>query len=1225
MSTFQSIRIEGGLLGPDLLDQLLAAELPGQRAADFGLDTKRNLTDEIAAVFADTRALWEIFLHRLEKLSDADLGTTVTRDAWMIPFLGLLGYEPKYNQRGYEVENGLNFAISHRAAEAEDAPPIHIVGARQELGRVPTSGRPRLAPHSLVQGYLNRTESLWGLVTNGLTLRLLRDTTFVRRQAYVEFDLQGIVEEKRFEDFAALYRLIHCTRLPKGEADARDSLLEKYYAYSEEQGGRVRDHLRDGVKDCIERLAAGFLTHPENDDLCRRASAGSSEPDRIAAENLYRQLLRLIYRFLFLLVSEDRGLLSAEPLYRDYYSIGRLRLLVDQPAAYTHHDDIWRSLRVLWRVLGDDRPQASLEHQPMAAVLGLPLLNGELFAPIALDSFSISNNDLLQAFWSLAWYEDTNTRVSRRVNYAALGVEELGSVYESLLDFEPSMTEAGGTKSFELVAEGNERRSTGSYYTPPELVAPLIQHALEPVLAERLSDAATKEAKEATILSIKVCDLACGSGHFLLAAARRLGKELAAVRTEADEPSPEAVREAIRDVMTHCIYGVDKNPLAVELCRVALWLESHAAGKPLTFLDHRIRCGDSLVGVLDLGVLEHGIPDEAFKPVEGDDRTIARELRRANAREREAPLFQAPYAAQLRELSDAMRSLDELPENTIEQVRAKADAYQRVEHRREFERFRLACDVWTAAFFQHFQPNQSHVTTEVLRSALTRALISDVRLARWVSDSADVNRFIHLSLAFPEVFGRGGFDVVIGNPPFMGGKKLSTAFGPRYRNWLNTLYAPFTNTADLCAGFFRKAFDALIPGGRIGLIATNTIGQGDTRESGLATILERGGFVQFAQRFVKWPGRANVEVNLLALGVGTGRVSSVRPCVLDSNEVEFISSRLDDEPETQAQRLLQNHAKSFIGDFVRGIGFVVERDEACELIELNPKNSECLFPYLNGEDLNTNSDQRPNRYVICFRDWSLDRASNYPDLLRIVEQRVRPDRERLRGPGDRAHRERWWQFGNYRPGMRRAISNLKGALARSEVSQMHMISLVPREWIYSHMVVVFAFDDYYHFALLQSNIHEAWVRRNASTMRTDVRYTPTDCFETFAFPQNVSAVSHAQAEEIGEAYYEHRQHIMLARQLGLTRTYNLVHNRECRDADLMKLRDFHSQLDNVILNCYGWSDLALGHDFHPNDRGQVRFTISPSARRELLRRLLELNLLIAATERNEPAEVAQST
>ncbi|GIW55596.1 MAG: hypothetical protein KatS3mg082_2000 [Nitrospiraceae bacterium] len=444
-SLYPSIRIEGGLLGPDVLDQVLAGELPGQRAGDFGLDGRRNLTDEIAAAFADARALWQVFQHRLERVPEDDLATSVTRDAWVIPFLGLLGYELRYNQRAFEVD-GLSFAISHvavarneerenvRQGERENAnlsrshdltlspsffPPVHIVGIRQELGRVPPSGRPRLAPHSLLQEYLNRTESLWGIVTNGRTLRLLRDCTFVRRQAYVEFDLPAILDEQRFQDFAALYRLVHRTRFPRTAAEANDCLLEKYYVHSVEQGGRVRDHLRDGVEECLVLLANGFLRHPANDELRRRVAAerenvrpaeerenadlSRSHALTLSPSDLYRQLLILVYRFLFLLVSEDRGLLSADPLYRQYYSIGRLRRLLDQRAAFTDHDDLWQSLRVLWLILIKDQPQPALNNQPMAAALGLPVLNGDLFEPLALDNCTITNADLLEALWYLAF------------------------------------------------------------------------------------------------------------------------------------------------------------------------------------------------------------------------------------------------------------------------------------------------------------------------------------------------------------------------------------------------------------------------------------------------------------------------------------------------------------------------------------------------------------------------------------------------------------------------------------------------------------------------------------------------------------------------------------------------------------------------------------------------------------------------------------------------------
>jgi hypothetical protein len=752
MKVFPYVRIEGGLLGPDTLERLLAGKLPGQEPKDFGLDGRRTLTDEIASVFADARAEWEVFQRRLERLPEGEPATSVTRDAWMIPFLSLLGYELRYNPRAYDVD-GMTYAISHRAGEAEDAPPVHIVGARQELGRLPPSGRPRLAPHSLLQEFLNRTEHLWGIVTNGLTLRLLRNSTYIRRQAYIEFDLAAILEEQRFEDFVALYRLLHRTRLPKTVAEAHQCLLERYFQHSLEQGGRVRDRLRDGVEECIRRLANGFLSHSANSELRRRVDPACTEPDRIEPLEFYRQLLRLVYRLLFLLVSEDRGLISRKSIYREHYGVARLRNLVDNRNALNAYEDIWLSLRVLWKVLLDERFARLLEVAP---------LNGELFAPLDLDAYSITNRNLLGALWYLVYYEENG--VPRRVNYAALDTEELGSVYESLLEHHPHLDFSGPVPTFDLVA-GTERKSTGSYYTPPELVAELIRSALEPVIKERLKGTRTLAEKEHAILSIRVCDPACGSGHFLLAAARRLGKELARIRTGEEEPAPERVREAIRDVVAHCIYGVDKNPLAVELCRVALWLEAHCEGKPLTFLDHRIRCGDSLVGVLDMGVLKAGIPDEAFEPVAEDDKQVARTLKKQNKTERGGQYLLAfePYL-DINRAAEALRPLLETPDDTPAQIHEKAKTL--LEWEKQTERDRTAGHIWTAAFFQSLAGQNSWaITTDALFRYMDTGTCHGQVLGNALA-LAHRHRFFHWPLEFPEVFAEGGFDVVLCNPPW---------------------------------------------------------------------------------------------------------------------------------------------------------------------------------------------------------------------------------------------------------------------------------------------------------------------------------------------------------------------------------------------------------------------------------------------------------------------------
>lgn len=917
MSSFPSVRIEGGLLGPELLDQVCAADVPGQKPTDFGLEAKRNLTDEIAAAFADSRAQWGIFKNRLARLPEDDLATTETRKQWVEPFLSLIGYNAQPNPRAFEVD-GQTFAVSHRAGEAEDAPPVHIVGARQELGRVPASGRPRLAPHSLVQEYLNRTEHVWAVVTNGLTLRLLRDSTLVRRQAYVEFDLQAIFEEQRFHDFAALYRLLHRTRLPRGMADANDCLLEKYHAQTIEQGGRVREHLRDGVEECLKLLGNGFLSHPDNEELRQTINSGQLTPAQF-----YRQLFRLVYRFLFLLVSEDRGLISPNPVYRDYYSIARLRRMLDVRAAWTDHADLWLSLRTLWKLFGDDK---------LASILTLAPLNGELFAPQTLDACTLNNRDLLSAVWYLAYYQERQGAPARRVNYAALDVEELGSVYESLLEFHPDVAkDTAGQLHFDLIF-GSERKTTGSFYTPPELVNELIESALMPVVRQRLAAAAALDKRDGTgtkhqqaaLLALKIIDVACGSGHMLLAAARRVGKELAKLRTGEDEPAPERVRESIRDVISHCIYGVDRNPLAVDLCRVALWLESHTAGKPLTFLDHRIRCGDSLVGVFDLGVLKQGIPDKAFDPCEGDDKTVARSATKRNKEEKRGTqdLFAVRDNSETDVLSRHSRDVDAIPDDSPELIRRKKELFEASHRDPAWLRQKQACDLWTAAFFQNLTADSVVVTSAALADHLGGRPI-DSRLHGNAGTLAHRQPFFHWPLEFPEVFAAGGFDVVLSNPPWerikLQEQEFFAARDPRIADAANkaaraklikelteknpALYAEFVaavHAADCVSKFLRQSSrfpltatgdintyavfaetvrKLLAPTGRAGIILPTGIATDDTTKEFFADLIEKqtlARLVGYENESFIFPAIANV-VRFCTLTVSGAKAAEPKP------------------------------------------------------------------------------------------------------------------------------------------------------------------------------------------------------------------------------------------------------------------------------------------------------------------------------------------------------------
>ncbi|AEG15866.1 hypothetical protein Desku_2330 [Desulfofundulus kuznetsovii DSM 6115] len=753
---FPCLKVEGGLLAPDLLDQIAEGSAPGQQPADFGLAARSRLADEIAAVWMGARNHWHAFLHRLERLPESDPATTVTRDQWVIPLLSLLGYDLTYVPRAAEVD-GRTFFISHRAGSNESAPPVHIVGSRQSLDRRPAAGRSRLAPHSLVQEYLNRTEHLWGIVTNGFTLRLLRDSQRIARQAYIEFDLQRMMAEENYADFVLFYRLAHRTRLPQDIA-ASDCWLESYYNITVVQGGRIRDHLRDNVEEALKILGNAILGHPQNGGLRDKVRA-----EALTSLEFYQQLLRLIYRFLFLMVAEERGLLTDNTVYRKYYSMERLRRLCQVRSAYTEHTDLWLGLKTIFHLLRDER---------LGAELGLPPLNGDLFNPTLtpdLNDVHLTNRDLLRGFWYLSMYQENAHAPWRRINYAALDVEELGSVYESLLDFHPLVLWPGEYPEFRLES-GTERKTTGSYYTPRELVSELVESALVPVIRERVEKAKTTAQKEETLLSLKVCDPACGSGHFLLAAARRLGRELARIRAGGDEPAPDQVRLATREVIGRSIYGVDKNPLAVDLCKVALWIEGHAPGKPLTFLDHRIKCGDSLVGVLDLTVLNKGIPDEAFEAVAGDEKATARALKKRNREEKSQLTISFSPAKELDQLVDKYRLLIALPDDTPDQVRQKAEYYRELQqHGSAWWHRHTACNLWTAAFFASLtreagQGNKVPTSDTLFRQLENRA--PDPRAVGAAWGLAQKHRFFHWPLEFPEVFAQGGFDVVLCNPPW---------------------------------------------------------------------------------------------------------------------------------------------------------------------------------------------------------------------------------------------------------------------------------------------------------------------------------------------------------------------------------------------------------------------------------------------------------------------------
>lgn len=777
---YPSIRIEGAIISPELFDRL--DELPGQKPSDFGLSGSVTVKDEIARAWADAQDYWRIFRRKLDTLPENSFATTETRNLWISPLLSLLGYQLEYQQRGPEL-NAKAYPISHRAANRANT-PVHVVGYRDQAGldRKPErSGGPRMSAHALVQEYLNLSDQLYGVVTNGRLIRLLRDSSRLVKLTYLEFDLDRIFNDGLYADFALLYRLLHASRLPGSAEATAESLIERYHLDSVEAGARIRDGLSFAVEKTLQDLANGFLSHRHNDAL--RAAIASG---RLTAPAYYQHVLRLIYRLLFLFVIEERDLVhpkdarAKRDLYYRYYSLQRLRGLSKNRYLFNpRHDDAWFATRACF---------ALFESEGAGAKLGISPLAGRLFHPESIGPLReahLDNATLLASFDELCSFEhpDTHQRVS--VNYGALATEEFGSVYERLLELHPVFLTDGATPRFSFKqAAGNERKTTGSYYTPSSLVECLLDSALEPVVRERLAGK-TGEAVEQAILSIRVCDPACGSGHFLIAAGNRLARHLAIQRSGAEEPSPADRRHALRDVIGHCLYGVDINPMSVELCKVTLWIEATEPGKPLSFLDHHIQCGNSLLGVTP-GLLADGLPDDAFKPIAGDDKAVCTEAKKRNKEERrQIALFHGTDTVpweRLGALPAAMLEVDQIRDDTPAGLQAKEERYAALVRSTGYLHSRFLADAWCAAFvWKKTKDHPYPITNDVLRK-IER---NPHDCAPWMRDEIqrlrDQYQFFHWHLAFPEVFPlpgkgqppqnkgagwNGGFDVMLGNPPW---------------------------------------------------------------------------------------------------------------------------------------------------------------------------------------------------------------------------------------------------------------------------------------------------------------------------------------------------------------------------------------------------------------------------------------------------------------------------
>ena len=755
---FEALSIEGGLLGADWLGKVAQLQATAQEPADYRVPKGLQIRDEIArswriaqacfremeagrASGGDARGLAERFLDAF--LRDALCFASVTRE------------EPStIGERVYPVRF---FALGDRVPVVLAPVGTGLDTPLPELG----DDRRRRSAFGLLQEYLNASgAALWGVASDGLSLRIARDNASLTRPAWIEADLARIFTEDLYPDFAALWLLAHESRFGRADDPPESCPLEVWREAGRQEGTRARDKLSDGFRQALRILGQGFLSHAANRKLRTALHAG-----KLTKDGYFGQLLRLVYRLVFLLTVEERNLLhprdatdSARRLYADGYGLRRLRDRAVRGSAHDRQGDLWEAVRIVFRSLAGGEPR-----------LGLPALAG-LFAPEEcsdVDAAKLENRALLVALFHLAWLREPSGLV--RVNWRDMGPDELGYVYEGLLELVPQITGDGRSFSFAGADEsrGHARKTTGSYYTPDELVQLLLASALDPVI-ERTVDAHPEDAVDA-LLELAIVDPACGSGHFLLAAARRLADRVARIRA-GGTPTPDDYQHALRDVVRRCIYGVDMNPLAVEICKVGLWMESIDPGLPLTFLESHIRCGNSLIGT-NRALMGDQVPDAAWAVLEGDDRKLTRSLKRRN-RDEIAGQRSLPFEprGETVSLEDAMRAVERAPDTDAGALAEKQRRWQALLASEAYEHEKLVADVWCAAFvWPKVEPGpvaEAAPTTGTWLALRDREEPPSSVLVDTVRRMAEEFGLFHWELAFPQVFARCGFDVVLGNPPW---------------------------------------------------------------------------------------------------------------------------------------------------------------------------------------------------------------------------------------------------------------------------------------------------------------------------------------------------------------------------------------------------------------------------------------------------------------------------
>lgn len=806
---YTSIHVYGHLLSDDILYQIETDKnLAGNRDSDFALDS--SLQETIDYAWTALRADWGFYLTR--SLTNDPYGTRRSRE-FMERLLLLFGFHPQRQQQYVESDTGTTHNITWLCPDAGNMPVIvkgdRIASSDEEslercsLDFRSKGSRKEKSAHATMLEYLNNTENIYGIIANGPTLRLIRNSGQLVKQTYIEFDLRRMLEEDKYTEFCLLFRLLHASRF-KTEGDDQ-SIIEKYFNLSIESGNRIRAGLSQAAQKAMEIIGNAALHGKGDGNITLRTKLIDGD---ISVEAFNKELMHLIYRLLFLFIIEDRGLVYDgdtpdirrwREIYKKYYAVSRYRNISElSHVRNARYNDLWTGLMDSFRLFEDEK---------FGGKLGIKPLGGVLFNQKTLENLKnceIANDAVFDAFRALNLFRDENGQLVK-INYSSLDVEEFGSVYEGILEKRPLLnmgfTDSDWTYGF---VGGLDRQSTSSYYTRPDLVQSLIRTTLEPVIKERLAKLTTPEEKVASLLSMKVCDAASGSGHIVLAMARTIAWYVSSIRTGEDNPASMEYRRALHEVIQKCVYAVDYNPDAVELCKVVLWIEGYCAGLPLSFLDHHIRCGNSVVGVTDLDTLLEGVPDKAFNAEDKDSLKVIKGLNKKALKDIKLikdgkgeglaiSLFREDFnISKIDEeqisLAEEVREITSLPENDLLEQLTKQRRWEDLMQSPRVESLRRACDIFTAAFYHIFTFDDVHAEEDGFKvpdspyTATVYQALEEIKqlenpdsnyvplteeFKRYVADEATRQKFFHWCVEFPEVFADGGgFDVMCGNPPW---------------------------------------------------------------------------------------------------------------------------------------------------------------------------------------------------------------------------------------------------------------------------------------------------------------------------------------------------------------------------------------------------------------------------------------------------------------------------